>query len=38
MHELLELWIRIVFGDISLTLPFQLLNHYSLYTLEGLTI
>ena len=38
MHEFLELWIHIVFGDISLTLPFKLLNHYSLYTLEGLTI
>jgi len=38
MHEFLELWIHIVFDDISLTLLFQLLNHSSLYTLEGLTI
>ena len=37
MHEFLELWIHIVCGDISLTLLFQLLNHSSLYTLEGLT-
>ena len=26
MHELLELWIHTVFGDISLTLPFSIIT------------